>query len=217
MPDETSAPPTLPERIAKRFEAISADVQKAIDEANQKIVTTIPEKIAFRYESAILDRDILSEYERAQSVSFVTRFDHFPDDLHTHIVVDEQSNWWIANLWDLRQSLNDFRSVIQNQSDSIYYQYIHGTWVQALRQIDKSKGTVVRVLDVQQHDVTPVYVKWLGERNQAIRHLLAAFDYGYLYNGFLQHSDPKFSKRLMRDYTSGEINYLLWRHVRPFG
>jgi len=83
--------------------------------------------------------------------------------------------------------------------------------------MDKSKGTVVRVLDVQQQDVTSVYVKWLGERNQAIRHLLAAFDYGYLYNGFLQHSDPKFSKRLMQDYTSGEINYLLWKHVRPLG
>ena len=217
MPDETSNPPAVPERIAKRFEAITADVQKAIDEANRKIVTTIPQKIAFSYESAVLDRDILSEYERAQSVSFVTRFDHFPDDLHTRIVVDDQSNWWIANLWDLRQALNDFRSVIQNQSDSIYYQNIHGTWVQALRQMDKSKGTVVRVLDVQQRDVTSVYVKWLGERNQAIRHLLAAFDYGYLYNGFLQHSDPKFSKRLMQDYTSGEINYLLWKHVRPLG
>ena len=74
--------------------------------------------------------------------------------------------------------------VIQNQSDSIYYQNVHGTWVQALRRMDKSKGTVVRVLDVQQQDVTSVYVKWLGERNQAIRHLLAAFDYGYLVEAY---------------------------------
>lgn len=207
----------MPERIAKRFEAITAEVQRAIDEANQNIVTTIPQRIAFRYESAVLDRDILSECERAQSISFVTRFDHFPDDLHTQIAVDQQGNWWIANLWDLRQALNDFRSVIQNQSDSIYYQNIHNTWVQALRQMDKSKGTVVRVLDDHQLDVTPVYVKWLGERNQAIRRLLASLEYGYLYNGFLQHSDPKFSRRLMQDYVSGEINYLLWKHVRPLG
>jgi hypothetical protein len=217
MPDETPAPPAMPERIANRFEAISAEVQKVIDEANQKLVTRIPQKVAFRYESAVLNRDILSDYERAQSVSFVTRFDHFPDDLPTHIVVDDHNNWWIANLWDLRQALNDFRSVIQNRSDSIYYQNIHNTWFQTLRQTDKSKGTVVRVFDVQQQDVTDVYAKWLGERNRAIRHLLAAFEYDYLYNGFLQHSDQRFSKRLMQDYMSGEINYLLWKHVRPLG
>jgi hypothetical protein len=73
MPDETAIAPTMPERIANRFGAITAEVQKVIDEANQKLVTRIPQRISFRYESAVLDRDILSDYERAQSVSFVTR------------------------------------------------------------------------------------------------------------------------------------------------
>jgi hypothetical protein len=150
MSDETTASPAMPERITSRFEAITAEVQKVIDEANQKLVTKIPQRVAFRYESAVLNRDILSDYERAQSVSFVTRFDHFPDDLHTRIVVDDHNNWWIANLWDLRQALNDFRSVIQNQSDSIYYQNVHNTWFQTLRQKDKSKGTMVRVFNVHQ-------------------------------------------------------------------
>ena len=214
MPDDA---PALPERIASRFRVIASEVQKVVDEANQKIVTEIPERIAFRYESAVLDRDILSDYERAQSVSFVTRFDHFPANLETHFTTDDRNNWRIANLWDLRQALNDFRSIIQNQSDSVHYQNVHNTWYKALRQTDKSKGTVVRVLDVEQHDVTDAYAKRLGERNQAIRHLISAFEYDYLYNGFLQHSDPKFSKRLFQDYMSGEINYLLWKHVLPLG
>jgi hypothetical protein len=82
---------------------------------------------------------------------------------------------------------------------------------------DKSKGTEVRVLDVEQSDVTGAFTKRLGERNQAIRHSIGSFDYDYLYNGFLQHSDPKFSKRLFQDYVSGEINYLLWKYVLPLG
>jgi hypothetical protein len=217
MPDDAPALPALPERIASRFRVIAAEVQKVVDEANQKIVTEIPERIAFRYESAVLDRDILSDYERAQSVSFVTRFDHFPANLETHFTVDDRNNWRIGNLWDLRQALNDFRSIIQNQSDSVHYQNVHNTWYKALRQSDKSKGTVVRVLDVEHRDVTEAYAKRLGEHNQAIRHLISAFDYGYLYNGFLQHSAPKFSKRLFHDYVSGEINYLLWKHVLPLG
>jgi hypothetical protein len=169
--------------------------QKVVDEANQKMVTTIPEIIAFRYESAVLNRDILSDYERAQSVSFITRFDHFPATLETHFTVDDKGKWWIANLWDLRQALNDFRSVIQNQSDSVHYQNVHNTWYKALRQTDKSKETRVRVLDTQNHDLTDAYAKRLGERVQAIRYLIDAFDYDSLYNGFLQHSDPKVSKK----------------------
>jgi hypothetical protein len=51
------------------------------------------------------------------------------------------------------------------------------------------------VLDVEQRDVTDAYAKRFGEQNQAIRHLIGAFDYDYLYNGFLQPSAPKFSKR----------------------
>lgn len=78
MPGDDPAAPGLPEKIASRFRAIGAEVQKVVDEAQQKIVTEIPEKIAFRYERAVLGRDILSVYEAAQSVSFVSRFDHLP-------------------------------------------------------------------------------------------------------------------------------------------
>ena len=174
-----------------------------VDEANQKMVTAIPERIAFRYESAVLNRDILSDYERAQSVSFVTRFDHLPTNLETHFTVDDKGEWRIANLWDLRQALNDFRPIIQNQSDSVHYQNVHNAWYQALRQTDKSKGTVVRVFDVEQSDVTDAYTKRLGERNQAIRHLIGSFDYDYLYNGFLQHSDPEIFKEIVSGLRVG--------------
>jgi hypothetical protein len=44
MPDETAIAPTMPERIASRFGAITAEVQKVIDEANQKLVTRIPQE-----------------------------------------------------------------------------------------------------------------------------------------------------------------------------
>ncbi len=217
MPDDTSDGPAMPERIVERFRLIGADVQKIVDEARGKIVTEIPERIALRCEIAVLGRDILSDYERAQSVSFVSRFDHLPANLQIQFTVDDHNNWRIGNLWDLRQALNDFRSIIQNQSDSIYFQNVHNTWHKTLRQTDKSKGTMVRVFDVERRDLTDSYAKRLGESNQAIRHLIGALDYGYLYNGFLQHSDPRFSERLFHDYMSGEINYLLWKHVLSLG
>src|SRR5580704_11737212 len=98
MSEGVAIPPELPDRIASRLHAIAAEVEKLVREANEKIVTEIPTKIAFHYESAVLGRDIFSDYERAQSVSFVTRFDHFPTAFTTHFALDEGKNWRIANL-----------------------------------------------------------------------------------------------------------------------
>ena len=64
MPDEVPSPPAMPEKIANRFRDIAAEVEKVVNEANQKMVTAIPERIAFRYESAVLNRNILGDYER---------------------------------------------------------------------------------------------------------------------------------------------------------
>jgi hypothetical protein len=47
--------------------------------------------------------------------------------------------------------------------------------------------------------------------------LVDQFDYDYLYNGVLQHSDASYSERLLADYTSGELNYILVKHVLPLG
>ena len=94
---------------------------------------------------------------------------------------------------------------------------MHNTWFKMLRQPDPSKGTVIRVRKRDGDDVTGIYATWLGERNRAVRHIITALDYGYLYNGFLQHSNPQLSKRLFDDYVSGELNWLLWKHVMPLG
>ncbi|MEQ1947340.1 MAG: hypothetical protein ABL995_09125 [Bryobacteraceae bacterium] len=217
MLDAAPFPPELPERIASRLGAMKVEINTILQDANRLLTTRLPEKIAFEIRSAVVNRDILSDYERAQSVSFITRYEHFPADLGVHLGKDEKDNWYIRNLWDLRQALNDFRPVIFNQSDSVFYQNIHNTWFKMLREKDHSKGTLIRVLATSETDATDTYALWLGERNKALRHIISSLDYGYLYNGYLQHSDTELSKRLFDDYTSGELNWLLWKHVLPLG
>jgi hypothetical protein len=43
--------------------------------------------------------------------------------------------------------------------------------------------------------------------------LLESLECDYLYNGILQHSDVRYAERFFKDFISGEINYLLWKHV----
>jgi hypothetical protein len=125
MQDAAPPPQVLPERIANRFNAMVLEVDTVMSAANEELITHIPDLISFHFENSALDQDVLSDYVRAQSVSFVTRFEHLPTNVQTRLVVDDRGQWRIGNLWDLRQALNDFRPIIQNQSDSVYYQNVH--------------------------------------------------------------------------------------------
>jgi len=218
---------SLPDHIQARFSDIDAEVQKLVAKARSLFVTELPGRISFRLTHSGVG-DMLSVEERAQSVSFITRYDHLPEEVAIDLANDD-GTWHIQNLWVLRHILNDFRPIIQNQKDSVFYQNVHNVWYRMLRRNEDRSGMRIRVYD-ETHGLSPseletrpelevaaVYAQYLGEHNQATRALLNEFEYGYLYNGILQHSDHRYSKRFFADYTSGELNYLFVKHVRPLG
>jgi len=112
--------------------------------AKSEFKTEIPRRVAFSMTSASTSGDLLTEYERALSVSFVTRYDHLPDDLTVHLV-EHNGQWQINNFWELRHVLNDFRPIIQNQRDAVYYARVHSIWCRMLLRTDPTEGMVVRV------------------------------------------------------------------------
>jgi hypothetical protein len=114
--------------------------------------------------------------------------------------------------------LNDVRPIIQNQRDSTFYAHINSTLQKWLRRPDTAKGMRVQAFDEgTQNEVTLPYATHLVENTKAIAAMLGGLEYGYLYNGILQHSDPDYSRRLLNDYASGELNYILWKHVIVLG
>lgn len=151
--------------------------------------------------------------EHAQSVSFVTRVEHLPHECKVELVKHD-GHWHIGNLSFLRHTLNDFRPVIQNQSDACYYQKVHNFCYRALLRASPHDGLTLRAIGPNGSDLTHVFAEFLRERNRAIGLVLKAMDYDYLYNGVLQHSDARFSERFLKDYVSGEINYIFWKHAQ---
>lgn len=208
---EASRVAQLPERIQRRLGSLQQELDQIISRAEALLITKLPDPIAFTIENAA-PRDVLTPEERAQSISFVTRFEHLPSDVTVQLV-EREGSYYIDNMAYLRHALNEYRPLIQNEKDSVYYQKIHQVWYAMLTLNDASKGTTIRVRDRQAKDVTPIYTGWISERNKAITYVLQPLDYGYLYNGILQHSAAAYSERFVRDYTSGEINYILWKHV----
>ncbi len=201
----------VPEALRPKLEVLQRQIDQITQAATGLITQVLPPKIAFHFENSA-PTDILLPAERAQSIGFITRYEQLPAD-YTVDVVKRQGDFHIQNLGFLRHVLNDFRSLIMNESDSVYYQRVHNTWYKMLARDDPATGTVIRVLAEGDEDVTPSYRTWLSQHNQAITLCLKPLEFNYLYNGILQHSDPALSKRYLSDYTSGEVNWIFWKHV----
>lgn len=211
MPSDTN----LPSRIRDRLARLQSEVDQIISGAERHLTTQLPDPIQFEFVNSA-PRDVLTVDERAQSVSFVTRFEHLPTD-YTVTIVERNSRYEIEDMAFLRYALNEFRPLIQNERDSVYYQKVHSIWYGMLTLDDANRGTTIRVFDRSNSNITATYIQWLSERNKAISFVLKPLDYGYLYNGILQHSDPSHSSRFLHDYTSGELNYILWKHAHLLG
>ena len=213
MVTKTPKATQLPASIQRRLATLQKGIDQVILRAQGLLITRPPGRISFIFKNRSA-RDVLTPKERAQSISFVTRFEHLPaEDPVTVKIVERKGEWYVGNMAYLRHALNEFRPLIQNEKDSVYYKKIHRVWYGMLMLDDASKGTTIRATDVQNNDVTPIFTQWLRERNQAITYVLKPLDYKYLYNGILQHSDIAYSERFVKDYTSGELNYILWKHV----
>jgi hypothetical protein len=57
----------------------------------------------------------------------------------------------------------------------------------------------------------------MDQSHKALGTVLRSLDFGFLYNGFLQHSDPQYTDRFLDEYVSGELNYTLMKHVAALG
>lgn len=209
----------VPQSIRDRIRVLRSEVDAIYDAAMQNFATVLPNGYAYDMTGDALpawNGDLMSPEERAQAVSFVTRYDNLRDDVKVHIA-PVGNVWMITNLWELRHMLNDVRPIIQNQKDSTYYRNVNATIQKRLRRTNKAEGLILRVLDEADNDVSAAFAAYIGENTKAIATILDRLEYGYLYNAILQHSDVASSPRFLQDYTSGELNYILWKHVIVLG
>ncbi len=199
---------SLPDRIRDRLEALETQGQRIISAARDKITAAAPGTVSFRYQAVLPGRDILLPHERAQSLGFVTRYEALPDAVGAQVVVSGE-RLELGNLDFLRHTLNEYRTIVMNERDSVYYRKLHSTWRAMLLRPSVVEGTIVRVLDATDKDVTAGFVQWLDQTQSAIKFIINALELDYLYNGILQHCDERHSERFLQDYLSGELNYIM--------
>jgi len=113
----------LPDRIKEKLDLLHKGIKKIESHALGMIETTIDQPISLFIQNQTIT-DFLSDYERAQSISFVSRYENLPS-LEPVKIIHHQGNYFIENMTYIRHILNEYRSIIHNISDSVYYQNVN--------------------------------------------------------------------------------------------
>jgi hypothetical protein len=200
----------VPDKIIDRLKAIQQDANLTYQKACSVQVTKLS-KAAFQFTHSA-PSDILTDDERAQSVCFITKYENLPEVEGVQIEKSGE-NFHVANIAFFRHILNEFRPIIQNQRDSIHYMNIHKLIREKLLLDDPHEGLVLAVIDELDNDISPTFLKYLNERAKTIRIIIDGLDFDYIYNGILQHSDHTYTDRFLKDYNSGELNYIFLQHA----
>ena len=128
-------------------------------------------------------------------------------------ISQRDGKYYIKNMHFLRHILNEYRLLIYNKSDSIYYTKIHKFCSEKLLNKDISKDLSITVQHENHGDITDKFLKILSEKVRSVKSVLKNAEFSYLYNGILQHSDPKYTKRFWQEYSSGKLNYIFIKHA----
>jgi len=202
----------IPAIIKEKIESIENEVVKVIQTAEKIQLTKISAPFNITYENAA-PRDILTDDERAQSICFITRYESLP--IADQIEIGElEGKYYLTNIDYIKHTLNEYRSIIQNKSDSIYYQKIHSFCRQKMVERDMSQDLVITIINNEEGDITDKFTKFLDERCKSIRTIIDNLEFGFIYNGILQHSDHRYTKRYLNEYVSGDLNYVFLKHAK---
>lgn len=199
------------ERIQRRFGECLQWADKIVHSAYALLRTELKVPISFRYTHSA-PTDILTSEQRAQVLLFLDKLAGLPD-LSTIKVKPDGKQHRIDNLTDFRSALNDFRPVLINRSDSIHFTRMHSLCSRALNNRDPTKGMSITVLFQTGGDATTLFCKFLKEHKAAVARIVDLADFDYIYNGILQHSDPKHGARYTADHYSGDLNYVIVRNA----
>jgi hypothetical protein len=205
----------LPEAVKLKLSNTESEVNKIIEEARGVQKSYLPGSISFLFQHSA-PMDVLTTFERAQSVCFISRYEFLPIFNGVEIL-ESNGKFHLNNITFIRYILNEYRSIISNYRDSVYYGKIHKFCFDKLRNRDPKVGLSITVKNEKNIDVTDTFIKMLGERNASIKVILEKSEFSYIYNGILQHSDHKYTDRYWKEYHTGELNYVFIKHAALLG
>jgi hypothetical protein len=205
----------LPSEIKNRLSSLQMEIEQIISHAFSIRQTSLDSRISFEFEHNG-PTDILTDDERAMSICFISRYEHLP--IYNAIeIVEKEGQFYIENIGELRYVLNEYRTIILNDRDSIFFHNINSFCRKKLMNNDSTTDLSINVRSESGAILNDSMINILNERTKSIKTILSSCNFDYIYNGILQHSDHRFSKRFLEDYHSGQLNYIFIKHAFLLG
>lgn len=194
---------------------VLAQLTPYMDQINNTILTHAinPKWNGIQFTSTLsAPTPLFTKDEQSKWFVFMMRYDMLSDmidDIPNPRVTDRSGKLMIDNLYLFKSALNDMRTMIFNNDDSIYFNKIHATILKWLKNDDHSTGQQLRVNDENGNDITAHFIDVLNSGHKILNKLIKSSDLSFLYNAVLQHTDTEDSNRFIDEYSNGTIQYTI--------
>lgn len=136
-------PTKIPDDIKDRSNKMHSEVKTILDAATKYLQTDVSGPISFSFTHSA-PTDILTEYERAQSICFIARYEALP--IFKNVKIQEiDGKYHFGNYSEAHYVLNEYRPIIQNKKDSTYYKKLHKYCREKLLNDDPAKGLSIEI------------------------------------------------------------------------
>ena len=203
----------LPKRILQRLKQVSDEMESILTSAETGYSKSLTMTFQFVAENASPIHDVLLDSERAALHGFLAKLRTIPNYPEPVLEALEDGTFVLGNEQLARHIITEFRPILFNQRDPVYFGKVQAIAFQMLNRIDPSEGTKITVVDTSENDVTDSFRAELASCRRVIDSALGKFELDYLYNGVLQHSDERFAERYSDDFHSGELAYTFMKHA----
>lgn len=197
------------------MDSISSQINPYINEINTTIQlhAIIPNWKGIQFTSTLsAPTPLFTTDEQSKWFVFIMRYDMLSElvnSLPNPKITDRSGKLMIDNLYLFKSALNDMRTMIFNNDDSIFFNKIHKIIMRWLNNKDHSTGQQIIVTDETGLDITNHFIDVLNSYHKILNKLIKKSDLAFLYNAVLQHTDSIDSQRFINEYSNGNIQYTI--------
>jgi hypothetical protein len=202
----------IPGSLLKRFDQLNRELEDVLTGAEAIVKNPFSERVSFHVINSA-PQDFVTDSERSALHSFILKCKSVPDFDHPQLLWTGK-DFQLGNIDLAKHVITDWRPIIFNQTDAIYFTRIHNLIAHMMSQTDHSKGTKITVYAEKEKDVTSELLTFLGQCRDSVQYVIGKSDLDYLYNGVLQHSDVRFHERYTKEVHSGELNYVFLKNAK---
>ena len=202
----------FPKSILEKFKNSALETQSLITTVEKNYQKFLPGPFQIKIANSAAS-PLLADTEEAAFHAFLAKFRSIPN-FPGPVITQRENNFFLGNEDLAKHIITEFRPIIFNEKDPIYFGKIYNTIYKMLNRKSPVSGTKMTAFNERFEDITDLLKKELAVARKVIVSTVELLELDYLYNGVLQHSDPRFSKRYRQDFRSGNLQYLFLKHAQ---